>query len=93
MEKAKKSPNTFRKMPFWAIKTQNFEKKYKINFKIWTILHMIFKAYKHKSLFAGARVLLKKWSAFKLSLGSRKKIYWYICRFYFTTVHWLMKTN
>ena len=34
MEKAKKSPNTFGKMPFWAIKTQNFEKSHKINFKI-----------------------------------------------------------
>ena len=69
MEKAKKSPINLRKMPFWAIKTQNFEKSYKINFKIWTILHMLFKAYKHKSLFTGARVLLKKWSDFKLSPG------------------------
>ena len=45
--KGQKSPNTLGKMPFWAIKTPNFEKSYKINFIIWTILHIIFKAYKH----------------------------------------------
>ena len=61
-------------MPFWAIKTQNFEKNYKINVKIWTILHIIFKAYNHKSLFAGARALLKKWSDFKLSPGTAAHI-------------------
>ena len=49
-----------KKPPFWAFKTQNFEKVYKIKGKIWTILHTIFKAQILWLLVVGGAMLLLK---------------------------------
>ena len=56
-------------MVIWALKSQNFEKVYKIKIKIWTISHTISKAYMHWLLDGGAILLLKKCSDIKLSPG------------------------
>ena len=59
MGKVEKRPKTFEKMHFWAHKSQNYEKSYKIKVKIRTILHTISKAQIHYLLVVGAIVLLK----------------------------------